>query len=135
MRGAFMFARKLREVMPERPRFVLLALPIALVISFPARTQQHEHAASSGASAVCTAKGFGRIHHPVKTASPEAQRLFEQAMALDYGFNHSQAEQCFRGAPPPDPKMAMAYWGIALVLGTNYNLPVDDQRDKLAYEN
>ncbi len=31
--------------------------------------------------------------------------------------------------------MPMAYWGIALVLGTNYNLPVDDAREKLAYEN
>ena len=31
--------------------------------------------------------------------------------------------------------MAMAYWGIALVLGTNYNLPVDGEREKLAYEN
>ena len=56
-------------------------------------------------------------------------------MALDYGFNHGQAEQCFRRAAELDPKMAMAYWGIALVLGTNYNLPVDDEREKLAYEN
>ena len=56
-------------------------------------------------------------------------------MALDYGFNHGQAEQCFRQAAQLDPKMAMAYWGIALVQGTNYNLPVDDQREKSAYEN
>ena len=56
-------------------------------------------------------------------------------MALDYGFNHGQAEQCFRQAAQLDPKMAMAHWGIALVLGTNYNLPVDDEREKLAYEN
>lgn len=56
-------------------------------------------------------------------------------MALDYGFNHGQAEQCFRQAAQLDPKMAMAYWGIALVLGTNYNLPVDADREKLAYEN
>jgi tetratricopeptide (TPR) repeat protein len=60
--------------------------------------------------------------------------LFDQAMAFDYGFNHGQAEECFRQATQLDPKMAMAYWGIALVLGTNYNLPVDDQREKLAYE-
>jgi len=30
--------------------------------------------------------------------------------------------------------MAMAYWGIALVLGTNYNLPVDAEREKQAYD-
>jgi hypothetical protein len=105
---------------------------------FPARAQQHEHsapAAASGTSPVCTARGFGTIHHAVKTANPRAQRLFEQGMALDYGFNHGQAEECFREAAQLDPKMAMAYWGIALVLGTNYNLPVDDEREKLAYEN
>ena len=82
----------------------------------------------------CTAQGFGQVHHPVQTANPVARRLFEQALALDYGFNHNQAEQCFRRAAEFDPKMAMAYWGIALVLGTNYNLPVDDDREKIAYE-
>jgi tetratricopeptide (TPR) repeat protein len=82
----------------------------------------------------CTAQGFGQVHHPVRTRIPEAQRLFEQALALDYGFNHNQAEQCFRRAAELDPKMAMAFWGIALVLGTNYNLPVDDEREKIAYE-
>jgi hypothetical protein len=113
---------------------VALSLFSAPAITFAA--QQHERpAVSSGASAVCTADGFGKVHHPVKTSSPEAQRLFEQAMALDYGFNHGQAEACFRQAVQLDPKMAMAYWGIALVLGTNYNLPVDDEREKLANEN
>ena len=98
-------------------------------------TQANDHANASERSSVCSANGFGKLHHPVKTANPKAQRLFEQAMALDYGFNHGQAEECFRQATQLDPKMAMAYWGIALVLGTNYNLPVDDQREKLAYEN
>jgi tetratricopeptide (TPR) repeat protein len=115
-----------------------LALAILLIASAPASlgaAQQHKHAAASGDSTVCTSNGFGKVHHPVKTSNPQAQRLFEQAMALDYGFNHGQAEQCFREAARLDPKMPMAYWGIALVLGTNYNLPVDDAREKLAYEN
>ena len=109
------------------------------LFSFPARAQQHDHPSASNASGapspICTARDFGKIHHSVNTASPQAQRLFDQAMALDYGFNHGQAEQCFRQAAKLDPKMAMAYWGIALVLGTNYNLPVDGEREKLAYEN
>ena len=116
--------------------FVTLAtLLIASTPAFSLPAQQHNHTATSGVSSVCTAKGFGKVHHPVKTSNPQAQRLFEQAMALDYGFNHSQAEQCFREAARLDPNMPMAYWGIALVLGTNYNLPVDDAREKLAYEN
>jgi tetratricopeptide (TPR) repeat protein len=111
-------------------RFSLL-LTVALGVSFSASGQQGP---TTTVSFACTAQGFGQLHHPVKTANPEAQRLFEQALALDYGFNHNQAEQCFRRAADLDPKMAMAYWGIALVLGTNYNLPVDEEREKRAYE-
>src|SRR3984893_4913624 len=113
--------------------FVTLLIASASAVSSPA--PQHDHSAASGVSSVCTANGFGKVHHPVKTSNPQAQRLFEQAMALDYGFNHNQAEQCFREAARLDPNMPMAYWGIALVLGTNYNMPVDDAREKLAYEN
>ena len=131
-----MLAAKFRRS-PRLP-VAVLTLVTLLVASSPAFSSpapQHDHAAASGASTVCTAKGFGKVHHPVKTSNPQAQRLFEQAMALDYGFNHGQAEQCFREAARLDPNMPMAYWGIALVLGTNYNMPVDDAREKLAYEN
>src|SRR5689334_60599 len=96
------------------PRLATLLLIAAPFAALPAAAQQHDHAAASSGSSVCTAAGFGKVHHPVKTANPQAQRLFDQAMALDYGFNHGQAEQCFRRAAELDPKMAMAYWGIAL---------------------
>ena len=33
-----------------------------------------------------------------------------------------------------DPQMPMAYWGIALVLGPNYNLPGDAERGARAYK-
>jgi tetratricopeptide (TPR) repeat protein len=126
--------RRLLRLIPGLAALLLIASAPGLL----AAAQKHDHAASPGSSAaisICTAPGFGKIHHPVKTSNPQAQRLFEQAMALDYGFNHNQAEQCFRQASQADPEMAMAYWGIALVLGTNYNLPVDGEREKLAYEN
>jgi len=55
-------------------------------------------------------------------------------LALDYGFNHNEAQRCFQGATELDPNMAMAYWGLALVLGKNYNMPVDADREKQAYE-
>src|SRR5690348_1329084 len=111
-----MLAAKFRRS-PRLPAFLALAtLLIASAPAFSSPAPQHDHAAASGASTVCTASGFGKVHHPVKTANPQAQRLFDQAMALDYGFNHGQAEACFRGAAQLDPNMAMAYWGIALVL-------------------
>jgi tetratricopeptide (TPR) repeat protein len=100
-------------------------------ISAPAGAQPQNSASSD--TSVCTATGFGDVHHVVKTNSPEAQRLFDHGMALDYGFNHNQAKRCFQRAAELDPKMAMAYWGIALVLGTNYNMPVDPDSEKLAF--
>jgi len=116
---------------------VFLAVPLAAVFAFSgaawAQEQPAQKLAAAGATAACTAPGFGNIHHPVKTSSPEAQKLFDRGMALDYGFNHSQAQRCFQRAAEVDPQMAMAYWGIALVLGTNYNLPVDADREKEAY--
>jgi tetratricopeptide (TPR) repeat protein len=111
-------------------RYSLLLIVALGVCHTDAAQQGH----ATAVSFACTAQGFGLIHHRVKTANSEAQKLFERALALDYGFNHSQAEQCFRRAAELDPKMSMAYWGIALVLGTNYNRPVDEERERRAYE-
>ncbi|MFY9530405.1 MAG: hypothetical protein WBC04_15360 [Candidatus Acidiferrales bacterium] len=113
--------------------FPLASVLISLLIMPGPAAAQHQHGASGGAS-VCTASGFGNVHHEVKAGNAEAQRMFDQGLALDYGFNHNQAEQCFRQAAGLDPNMAMAYWGIALVLGPNYNLPVDSERESQARE-
>src|SRR6185437_11678078 len=78
--------------------------------------------------------GLGPVHHRVTTASPLAQKYFDQGLAFTYGFNHDEAERSFEQAAKIDPKMAMAYWGIALVLGPNYNLPGDPARDRKAYD-
>ena len=37
------------------------------------------------------------------------------------GFNHAEAERSFREAIRQDSTFAMGYWGIAYVLGPNYN--------------
>ena len=116
-------------------------VPLAALLAWPAKAiaQNQEAQQSSGllpvqaAMTACTAPGFGNVHHAVKTSSPEAQQMFDRGMALDYGFNHNQAKRCFQRAAELDPKMAMAYWGIALVQGTNYNMPVDADGEKEAY--
>lgn len=79
-------------------------------------------------------EGLGNVHHPVTTASPRAQRYFDQGLAFNYGFNHDEAYLSFEAAAQIDPKMAMAQWGAALVLGPNYNLPGNEDRMKLAYD-
>jgi len=78
--------------------------------------------------------GLGLLHHPVSTANPEAQRFFNQGLALVFAFNHDEAVRSFKRAAELDPKLAMAHWGVALALGPNINLDVDPAREKAAYE-
>ena len=79
-------------------------------------------------------EGLGNVHHPVTTNSPLAQKYFDQGLAFNYGFNHlTRPINHFAAAAALDPKMAMADWGVALVLGPNYNLPGNDERMKIAY--
>ncbi len=77
--------------------------------------------------------GLGRVHHTVSTKSPQVQKYFDQGLAFDYGFNHDEAELSFGEAARLDPGMAMAYWGTALVLGPNYNIPGDQERGRRAW--
>ena len=77
--------------------------------------------------------GLGNLHHPVTTKSPLAQRYFDQGLTFIYVFNHDEAAGSFKEAARRDPDMAMAYWGIALSLGPNINLPEDTARGKEAY--
>src|SRR5262249_34247279 len=76
--------------------------------------------------------GLGAHHHAVTTADPSAQRYFDQGLRLVYAFNHDEAPRAFREAARLDPTCAMAWWGVALAAGPNYNLPIDDERDYVA---
>src|ERR1043165_5637906 len=78
--------------------------------------------------------GFGSVEHKVSTSNEEAQKFFQQGLALCYGFNHNEGEKAFRRAAELDPNLAMAWWGVAYAVGPNYNLPVDEEREKIAFE-
>jgi tetratricopeptide (TPR) repeat protein len=78
--------------------------------------------------------GFGYHHHPIRTASQEAQQLFDRGMAQAFGFNHEAAIRSFERASELDPSAAMPHWGRAWALGANYNLDIDDARAKEAYD-
>jgi tetratricopeptide (TPR) repeat protein len=67
----------------------------------------------------------GRHHHPIATTSREAQKFFDQGMTLLFGFNHPAAARSFQRAAELDPKAVMPHWGIAVVLGPNYNQDID----------
>src|ERR1700746_855374 len=78
--------------------------------------------------------GLGEVHHPVSTKNSQAQQFFDQGLKLVYGFNHDEARRSCQRAAELDPKLAMAWWGVALTLGPNYNLPVDPEREKAGYD-
>lgn len=78
--------------------------------------------------------GVGGLHHPVSTKNEEAQRFFDQGLNLSFAFNHDEAFRAFQRAGELDPQMAMASWGMALVLGPNINLPTDEARSKQAFD-
>jgi hypothetical protein len=60
------------------------------------------------------------------TSSAEAQAYFDQGLRLAYAFNHGEAQRAFRKAQKLDPSCAMCFWGEALVLGPNINLPMQE---------
>ena len=69
-------------------------------------------------------EGLGDHRVAVTTSNPESLAFFNQGLNLTYGFNHSEALRAFKEAVRLDPDNAMAYWGWALVLGPNLNLPM-----------
>ncbi|MEM7581970.1 MAG: hypothetical protein AAF560_01200 [Acidobacteriota bacterium] len=79
-------------------------------------------------------EGLGENHFKVTTRSERAQRFFDQGLKLTYGFNHQEALRSFKEVARLDPDCAMAYWGWALVLGPNLNLPMQADVVEQAHE-
>jgi len=98
---------------------------------------QHQQHAPKGIkqAPVAMYTGLGGIHHPVSTKNAQAQKYFDQGLALLYGFNHDEAAKAFKQAATYDPDLAMAYWGVALVNGMNYNAPEFPNAINVAREN
>jgi hypothetical protein len=100
---------------------ILLAAPLA--------AQHGEHAsadASSAAEAVRLYDNLGSFTRPITTASPQAQRYFDQGVRLAFGFAHGEAVRSFRESARLDPGCAMCWWGVAWASGPHIN---DARRD------
>ena len=70
--------------------------------------------------------GLGMLSYKITTTSGAAQNYFDQGLRLAYAFNHAEAQRAFRKAEKIDPHCAMCFWGEALVLGPNINLPMSE---------
>jgi len=98
--------------------------------------QQHQHPPNQPVPVSAPIlSGLGDTRHVISTSNPEGQRYFNQGLSLIYGFNHEEAARSFQRAAELDPACAMAYWGIALAIGPNYNNPeIDINRQKAAFK-
>src|SRR5208282_4777184 len=109
----------------------LFAVAIIFGLTIMAAAQDH---AMGAAKPVTMMTGLGDLHHPVSTKNASAQEFFDQGLRLIYAFNHDEAARSFQKAAELDPKLAMAYWGIAEAVGPNYNDPASEDRFKRAHE-
>jgi tetratricopeptide (TPR) repeat protein len=78
-------------------------------------------------------QNLGDHKFPVSTRSKQAQLFINQGFNLVYGFNHAEAIRAFREAARLDPNCAMAYWGEALALGPNMNMPMPPEAEPEAW--
>jgi tetratricopeptide (TPR) repeat protein len=107
----------------------ILALPML------AFSQEHTgHAAAIRAKPTAALMtGYGNWHHPVSTKNAQAQAFFDQGLRQIYAFNHDEAARSFQRAGELDPKLAMAFWGVAEAVGPNYNDPASEDRFRQAH--
>jgi tetratricopeptide (TPR) repeat protein len=123
-----------------RNLILLLTYTIVYFGGASAQAMIHDPRALDAAPTQATApiaprlEGLGNYHFTVTTAGTRSQEFFDQGLRLTYAFNHSEALRAFKEAVRLDPDNAMAYWGWALVLGPNLNLPMVPDVAPQAYE-
>src|SRR6202140_2009502 len=110
---------------------ILSSLTILFAGTIHTAAQEHRMAAVRPATIMT---GLSDLHHPVSTKNARAQEFFDQGLRLIYAFNHDEAARSFQKATELDPKLAIAYWGIAEAVGPNYNDPASEDRFKQAHE-
>lgn len=59
------------------------------------------------------------LEFPVTTKSESAKQFFLQGLSQLHGFWYLEAERSFRQAADDDPKLAIAYWGMAMANANN----------------
>lgn len=78
---------------------------------------------------------LGALHRPISTRSADAQKCFDQALTLTFGFNHDEAIRLYGEAARRDPGAAMPWWGIAYANGPHINNPaMTPERSRAAWD-
>ncbi|MCO6042917.1 hypothetical protein NG895_03255 [Aeoliella sp. ICT_H6.2] len=106
--------------LPSLPR--LLAITLVVV------------AGQQIANEALAAGDYGPFHWEITTTSAEAQRRFDEGMTWMHAFDHDEAIRSFEAAAKLDEDCAMAWWGVSIASGPQYNHPVmTEERTKRAW--
>jgi len=73
-----------------------LSFLMLLLVDIPSIAIAQQGPGTSIAQPVQLLPGLGNHHHPIATKSPEAQKFFDQGLALVWVFNRAEAERSFR---------------------------------------
>ncbi|MFN7982638.1 MAG: hypothetical protein U0Q11_12330 [Vicinamibacterales bacterium] len=113
-------------------RFTMLMVVASLLaLPHPAAAQD---ATSSTAQTATLLPGIQGVHFAISTRRDEAQKFFDQGLALIYASNQDEAVRSFRRAAEIDPGSPMPHWGIAVAYAQNLGTPVDPARVKAGSE-
>lgn len=139
--------RSVRELFPPEERNTMnrratpvIVVGICLLLAGSAGAQVHDPRALEADPELAeeaiapVLDGLGDEFITITTTNPMSQQFFNQGLRLTYGFNHSEALRAFKESARLDLENPMAYWGWALVLGPNLNLPMQDEVKAQAYE-
>ncbi len=120
-------------VLSMHKQLVSVALILGAVAVSGCASTETDHMEVDAARAQIFAD-MGTHARTITASTPEAQEYFTQGMAWTYAFNHDEAICSFARAAELDPDCAMAWWGIALCEGPNYNDPMmTDERNTAAW--
>lgn len=90
------------------------SLVFAAAVSGAAPQQPASGAGSSAQRPAVLMPAVKGVHFSISTRRDEAQKFFDQGLALVYGANYEEAIRSFRRAAEVDPGSPMPHWGIAL---------------------
>ena len=104
-----------------------MKIPAAWLIAAVAKTEttpfQPQPMKAAGGD-VPLYRELGALAFPITTRNARAQAYFNQGLRLSFAFNHAEAQRAFREAQKLDPNCAACFWGEALILGPNINVPM-----------
>lgn len=104
-------------------------LPLLLLAALPLQAAPPAELCLSDARGlkVADARLFPGARHAAPRVSDhaDAQRYFEQALVMGWGFNFAESARSFRTAVQLDPSCAACRWGVAWALGPSINHHMD----------